>query len=310
MSGKKLDRRASQRDPSSALNDQIDRSNLTIKEDHGASTASHDGRRRQGCLRVAADRLERDQRAAPGPRRDPRAGRVGDRGDRVPAAQGGADAADPAIAPHRGDHPRAGPVEGRAAQRLPARAHPPGAEVRLPDPAVHRGGRRRGDPGLRPAAERLHARRLRAHRHALGRPPDIVAAAQARPLRDVRPPLGRRGHAPVGGRGRRARGAQGHRAPDRRRPPADRLPRLAGRVRRGRGPQGRVGAGLPGGGPADRRAVRAAGGRPGAGAARAAPGCSTRPSRRRPSYASATRSRSAPGPRSPPAASSPAGTWP
>src|ERR1700755_140112 len=53
--------------------------------------------------------------------------------------------------------------------------------------------------------------------HALTRrPPDIVAAAQARPLRDVRPLVGRRGHAPVGGRGRRARGAQGHRAPDRR----------------------------------------------------------------------------------------------
>ncbi len=212
-------------------------------------TTARDGR--PGGRRVPADRVQRAERAAPGPGRDPGAGRGGHRPDRLPAGEGRADAAHPALAPDRRRHPDArrgaGEVLDAFLHALTEQAQQRGYRILL----FTAGGRRREIACLRRAAERVRPRRVRGHQHAHRRQPDRLAAAasgcRSSPSAGRGAPPRRHSWVDVDG----ACGIAGrHRAPDRRRPPADRVPRLAGRLGRRRRPPVRLGGGLPGRGAA------------------------------------------------------------
>ena len=133
-------------------------------------------------------------------------------------------AADPALAPDRGRYPGARRTgQGDRARRLPARAHPPGAERRGYRVLLSRGrGRRAGDRCVRRPARRLRPGRVRAHRHPSGRTGAPRGSPNAASPSSPSAGLGRRGRARLGGRRRRLgdrRATQHLIAP---RPPADR----------------------------------------------------------------------------------------
>ena len=163
------------------------------QERSGPARARHPRRRRPARRRLGAVGLQRAEQPGPGrpghPRPDPgRRARA-----RLPPQPVRPRAAQPALAADRGQGGGVPRRPGRAAARpVPARARRVRRRGRLPPDPVPRRRRGRRDRGVPRPARDHRGRRVRARQHPHRRRPGRRAARAGRPVRHVRPLLGRR----------------------------------------------------------------------------------------------------------------------
>ena len=192
--------------------------------------------------RLPPDRVQCAQRTRPGPRRDPGAGAGRDRGARLPGQpRRAADAHRPVQADRRAHRPGPrtasnGSVLDRFLHGLTEAAAPAGYRIMLYTATDDRTEIATYEDLL--ASYALDA--LRPHPYPPRRLPDRLAGRGGRAVHHLRPAVGRHRPPPLGRCRRRGRHRGGHPAPARRRPPADRVPRLAGGIRRRRRPPARL----------------------------------------------------------------------